>query len=415
LINLGETFLATSLGCARCHDHTHDPVSSADYYALYGIFFSTRYPFPGSEQQKMPADLIPLSGDPGRRGQLASVVEFAYAVADSPKAVDARVHVGGDPGDKGEKVRRGFLQVLGGQRLPEKHAGSGRLELARWISSTDNPLFARVIVNRIWGWHFGRGLVATANDFGRFGEPPSHPGLLDYLARQFIADGYSFKAMHRRIMLSRAYGLSADVGGGNAEIDPDARYRWRFDRRRLSAEEVRDSLLIAAGQLDRRMGGGHPFPISSKWEYNQHQPFYADYDHDRRSVYLMQQRIRRHPVLSVFDGADTNASTPQRETASSPAQALLLMNSPFVHRVAAACAARIVGAALDDRGRSAAAYRIVFGRVASEEEIKLGQAFFADYRQALDGAIEDELEIEAKALSAYARALFSSNEFIYVD
>jgi len=460
LVNFGETFLATSLGCARCHDHTHDPVSITDYYALYGIFSSTRYPFPGSQQQKMPMDLIALSGDSQRRrvlegrlrsisgeikelkkrwdgaqmsdadglrerelqeesqgvrDELASAADLAYAVADSAKTKDARVHVGGDPHDRSEKVRRGFLQVLGGQRLPKKHASSGRLELAHWMSSADNPLFARVIVNRIWGWHFGRGLVATPNDFGSFGEAPSHPGLLDYLARQFIADGYSFKTMHRRIMLSRAYGLSVGGGGDNAEIDPDARYRWRFDRRRLSAEELRDSLLVTAGLLDRRMGGGHPFPLSSEWEYSQHQPFYASYDHDRRSVYLMQQRIRRHPVLSVFDGADTNASTPQRETASSPVQALFMMNSPFAHRVAAACAARFAGAALDDAGRISAAHRIVFGRAALEEEIKLGQAFFADYRQALDDVFEDELEVEAKAFSAYARTLLSSNEFIYVD
>ncbi len=458
IINLGEAFLATSIGCARCHDHTHDPIPITDYYAIYGIFASTHYPFPGSETQKIPLGLVPLSGDPAekralevefeqlnaefgelKRGEagtagaggdrmgeitarlrevrlkLATLPDLAYAVAEGRKVGDAFIQDGKRAGPEGGTIRRGFLQVLGGQQLPPDHPGSGRLELAGWVASEANPLFARVIVNRIWAWHFGRGLVETPNDFGTHGSPPSHPGLLDHLARQFVADGYSFKTMHRRVMLSRAYGLSSDGPARYGGIDPDATYRWRFQRRRLSSEEIRDSMLAAAGQLDRSPGGAHPFPPKAEWKYTQHLPFYAEYDHDRRSVYLMQQRLRKHPVLATFDGADTNSSTPLREQSAGPVQALFLMNAPFAHRSAAGLAERIATAGLDDAGRIGAAHRITFGREALEEDIKLGQSFLADYRRALAGAVEDPLEIEAKVLIGYARALLSSNEFIYID
>ena len=263
-----------TLGCARCHDHTHDPLPQTDYYALAGIFESTRYPFPGSENEKTPSDFVSLSGNTTERAKaeltiarldrslddlkrqkrngkapqdygtqlqqfegkmraavatLANFSNLAYAVVDAPEAKDAHVQV--LSGSKGELVRRGFLQVLGGQQLPEGTEGSGRPQLAEWITSADNPLFARVAVNRIWGWHFGRALVTSPNDFGAHGAKPSHPALLDHLARQFVADGYSFKKMHRRLMLTRAYGLSSKSSEANSTSGPDAAYRWRFECR----------------------------------------------------------------------------------------------------------------------------------------------------------------------------------------
>lgn len=458
IINLSEAFLATSVGCARCHDHTHDPIPTTDYYALYGIFASTRYPFPGAEMHKSPSDFVSLSGDPTERvklenelrtlyeefealkaqrademakerrrefrerigevrRQLAGFGDLAYAVGESDKIKDTPLMFRGNSSDRRDKVRRGFLQVLGGQQLPEKHRSSGRLELAGWITSVDNPLFARVIVNRIWAWHFGRGLVKTRNDFGAHGGTPSHPELLDYLARQFIIDGYSFKKMHRRLMLTRAYALSSEVADRDFEMgaDPEAEFRWRFERRRLSAEELRDSLLAVAGLLDRSPGGAHPFPPKTEWGFTQHSPFYGDYRHERRSVYLMQQRIRRHPMLAVFDGADTNASTPEREQAASPVQALFLMNAPFAHWAASNFAARFVEATYEEAGRVAAAHHFAFGREADEADIALGQRFLADYRRSVEVEGEDPLVAEAKALAAYARVLLCSNEFIYVD
>lgn len=457
--NFGDAFLATSIGCARCHDHMHDAVPAADYYALYGFFQSTRFPFPGSENQKTPSDLVLLSGDnEKRRGlereserlgneikslkrevrdkkkplgyrlklagltlkqrdakkKLSAFDDFAYAVAEG-KAGDAGIHAQGNPSERGETVRRGFLQVLGGQMLPEETEGSGRLQLAEWLTARDNPLFARVMVNRVWALHFGRGLVNTPNDFGTHGDTPSHPALLDHLASEFIADGYSMKNLHRRIMGSRAYQLASDSHTDNQMHDPNARLRWRFERRRLSAEELRDAMLAASGMLDREPGGAHAFPPQEKWNYSQHNPFYASYDHDKRSIYLMQQRIRKHPVLSVFDGADTTTSTPLREQSNSPVQSLYLMNAPFANETAIAFAGRMLSNSRETAEQIDLAHRFALGRPAHEEDIKAGQYYLEEAAKTLSKSENTASEASVKALVSYVKVLFCSNEFLYVD
>ena len=184
-------------------------------------------------------------------------------------------------------------------------AGSGRRELSEWVSR--HPLTARVMVNRIWEWHFGRGLVPSSNDFGTQGETPSHPELLDFLTERFVQSGYSVETMHRLILQTDAYQRASATPG---DADPDNRWLAHFSRRRLTAEELRDSLLTASGQLDLTPGTSHPFPEESTWKFTQHRPFNAVYETDKRSVYLMVQRQRRHPFLALFDGADPNASTP---------------------------------------------------------------------------------------------------------
>ncbi len=201
--NLGRTVLGLAISCARCHDHKFDPISQADYYGLYGIFNSTRYPFPGIELDKKPRDFVSLEKTASSPGGLA------YAVAEG-KTGDARLHRRGDPKNPGDVVPRKFLDVLGGQRLSEDVAKtSGRLQLAHWLTDPANPLTARVMVNRIWQYHFGRGLVETPSDLGTRGLPPTHPELLDYLAARFVEDGWSIKNMHRLIMQSQAYQLSS--------------------------------------------------------------------------------------------------------------------------------------------------------------------------------------------------------------
>ncbi|MBM3845531.1 MAG: DUF1549 domain-containing protein, partial [Verrucomicrobia bacterium] len=259
--NVGRSFLGLTVSCARCHDHKFDPIAAADYYALYGIFGSTRYPWPGIELEQKQRDLIPLvevskmaeadaareSYDREKRklerevqklkdslkdysGEEKKKVEaqvkqaeqtvkdhvlkglpfdLAYAVTESRQFEDARIQAKGDPAKPGDVVRRGFLRILGGQTLSEDSKSSGRLELAGWITDPTNPLTARVMVNRIWLHHFGKGLVPTPNDFGKQGKPPTHPELLDWLAARFIASGWSIKQMHRTIMLSAAYQLSS--------------------------------------------------------------------------------------------------------------------------------------------------------------------------------------------------------------
>ena len=193
-----------------------------------------------------------------------------------------------------------------------------------------HPLTARVLVNRVWQHHFGRGIVATPSNFGLRGEPPTHPELLDWLAARFVADGWSIKALHRRIVTSRAYRRSSRHDPANAAKDPGNRSLWRFDRSRLDAESLRDAMLAVSGTLDLSRPGTHPFPPIERWRWTQHSPFKEVYPTDRRSVYLMTQRLQKHPYLALFDGPDTNTSTEARTRATVPLQALYLMNNPWV-------------------------------------------------------------------------------------
>ena len=288
LDTLGKSVLGLALGCARCHDHKYDPIATRDYYGLYGIFDSTRYPFPGSEKEKRPRDLVPLFPS-------AAASERAYAVAEG-KPHNVRIHKRGDPDSPGAAAPRRFLQVLGGQ-LVSSSGGSGRLQLADWLTEPRNPLTARVMVNRIWQGHFGVGLVKTVNDFGTRGTPPTHPELLDYLARRFVESGWSIKAMHRLIVRSAAYQRASVHDEHNAARDHDNVWLWRFSPRRLSAEEIRDALLAVSGDLDPTPGGAHPFPDPKTWGFTQHNPFLAVYDHNAPQR-LPDDTARSNAILS---------------------------------------------------------------------------------------------------------------------
>lgn len=374
---LGKSVLGLTIGCARCHNHKYDPVSTRDYYALYGIFASTRFPFPGCEAKQRPRDLVPLP----------STTEVAYAVVDG-KPEDARLQTRGEPTMPGDPVPRRNLEIFGGQVLSDVH-GSGRLDLARWLTDPRHPLTARVMANRIWQGHFGRGLVATPSDFGMRGAAPTNPRLLDHLAARFVAGGWSVKTMHRLILKSAAY-LRAD-----------------FPRRRLDAEEIRDALLVASGELDRSPGEGHPFPPEKDWKFTQHAPFKAVYDSRRRSVYLMTQRIQRHPFLALFDGPDANASTAQRDTSTVPTQALYFLNDPFFHARSQALAKDLL--ALPEGERVESAHRRCFQRPATSREKQNAAAFLETYRAG------PPAQPDLAVWSAYVRTLLGSNEFISVD
>jgi hypothetical protein len=206
-------------------------------------------------------------------------VPRAYAVVEGLPA-NARIHHKGNPKSLGEEVPRGFLTILnpgGARQVPKDHPGSGREFLAGWIADAKNPLTARVMINRIWAYHFGKGIVQTPNDFGARGLAPTHPELLDWLASRFIEGGWSIKKMHRMIMLSHAYRTAnASVRTKrNSAIDVNNDYLWRFNRRRLEAEEIRDSVLAVSGSLDRAIGGEHPFPPEPTWRFSQHAQFFA--------------------------------------------------------------------------------------------------------------------------------------------
>ncbi len=466
--NIGKAFLGLSVSCARCHDHKFDPVPQADYYALYGILDSSKFAYPGLENARRVKDFVALGppeeaealrkhetevydleirlrklnkekNSPLKEGRTAEkinsetaevkarlkeldahppAIEKAYAVAEG-KPHDAPVLYKGDPAHPGVAVPRGFLQILGGQKLPEGASAkeSGRLELAGWLVDPSNPLTARVMVNRIWQHHFGRGLVATPNDFGARGKPPTHPELLDHLASRFVRDGWSIKAMHRRIMLSRTYQLAAAEDSRAASIDPSNELHWRHDRRRLSAEEIRDAMLAIAGTLDRSPAGPFPLPPESEFRYTQHVQFVApeSFDTRRRTVYQIQQRLRRRRILEVFDGADPNVTTPDRPLSTTAIQALYLMNDPFVHERAGELAGRLMADAADGGGRIGLVYRLGFGRPATAEEVAAGRAYLDDARSALAEAGVPEDRLPRASLESLVRVLFASNEFLFVN
>ena len=458
--NLGHAFLGLSINCARCHDHKFDPISSRDYYALYGILSSTTFPHPGSEGKSRPANLVPLVPkaeaaqlaksrseqlsaievekkaadaakaaaekepespekkalveaaakvaaavrEKGKRLSETPLYPLAYAVSERA-AANARLQVRGDPKRLGEEVPRGFLQVLGGQALPKETTGSGRLELAQWITDPANPLTARVLVNRLWQQHFGRGLVATPNDFGTRGQSPSHPELLDFLAARFVESGWSVKAMHRLLLLSHTWQLASS---GAPAQDPANALWSHAERRRLDAESIRDTMLFVSGDLDFTPGGEHPFPNVNTWGFTQHNQFFALYDTRQRAVYQMQQRLRKHPFLALFDGADTNFGTAIRATSTTPLQALFAMNDLFVHERATRLAAHLARLATDEPKRIELAFLTLYSRPPQPEETAMCTGYLAQLRE------KKQMPPE-QAWASLARVLLSADEFLYLD
>ena len=346
-------------------------------------------------------------------------VPVAYAVTEG-KPADAALQKRGEPDQPGDIVPRKNLDLLGGEKILDSKT-SGRLDLARWLADPKNPLTARVMVNRIWQGHFGRGIVATPSDFGTRGAAPTHPELLDWLAATFIEQGWSVKAMHRLIMSSAFYQrgavISETVISGSVEKEGRAKSLTTgslitspFPRRRLEAEEIRDTLLALAGELDREPGEGHPFPAEDA-NFTQHNPFKAVYDTRKRSVYLMTQRIQRHPFLGLFDGSDANASTAERGSSTVPTQSLYFLNAPFFHGRAEAFAKRLL--AQPEAARVTAAHRLCFQRDPSDAERARAAAFLAAYGAELNDLPENQRDLGV--WSAYVRTLFASNEMLYVD
>jgi hypothetical protein len=473
---MSKSVMGLSMSCARCHDHKFDPIPTRDYYALYGIFQSTRFPFPGSENKKRQRDFVPLIPDEQAReitlkystellqadaqiGQLEEeekkleglegqgkgpankkskpgkdfakligqakkqrsrlienppIFDSAYAVAEG-KPGNARIQKRGEPGNLGTEVPRHFLSVLGGQTLPAGNKGSGRLELADWLVASTNPLTARVAVNRLWQHHFGKGLVQTASDFGLRGRPPTHPELLDYLAGRFIQNGWSMKALHKQILLSHTYQQESSDNPAGLATDPANEYLWKYNRQRLDAEALRDSLLALANDLDLSEGGPHPFPKEGTWNYTQHNAFTALYNTRQRSIYVMQQRIRKHPFFAVFDGADPNASTAERPVSTTPLQALFFMNDRFAHEQAEQFAERLLIEYPGPSERTRALYEWTFSRPPRREELNDVQKYLARFSERAAKLEISKDKQERMAWSSLVRAVFGSNELMFVD
>ncbi|HUR44379.1 MAG TPA: DUF1553 domain-containing protein, partial [Candidatus Saccharimonadales bacterium] len=274
---------------------------------------------------------------------------------------------------------------------------------------------------RIWQYHFGQGLVKTPNDFGTRGQPPSHPELLDHLAIHFIRSGWSSKAMHRLLMLSATYQqgnlappLNYEQGGSKAlaQLSPTDSFS-PVARRRLEAEELRDSILFLSADLDDTPGREQPFPPATTWGYTQHAPFSGVYDNRQRSVYLMTQRLKRHPFLALFDGPDPNSSTPDRRGTTVPTQALYFLNDPFVHAESEKFTERLGSSQANEQIKIERAYRLVFGRLPTEKEREQAVKFLGAYRAELP--IEQRARGDKLVFAAFARVLFGSNEFLVVD
>jgi hypothetical protein len=314
----------------------------------------------------------------------------------------------GDLSNRGAEVQPGFPAIIlpGGRPVPATveslpTSTGRRLTLAKWVASPDNPLTARVVVNRLWQHHFGRGLVATPSDFGTRGDPPTHPELLDWLACELISGDWRLKRMHKLMLMSETYQQSTRVSPEVAAMDPDNRLLSRMNRQRLEGEAVRDALLAVSGRLNPKAGGpGVVLPETSRAAGGSRAvPVTADpADHARRSVYLFARRNLRHPFLEAFDLPDSNLSCPRRERSTTAPQSLALLNADEAMTAAKALAGRLTKESASETERIDRAYRLTLGRSPSSAERDRAAAF-----------------LKESPLSELCRALFNLNEFVYLD
>lgn len=327
----------------------------------------------------------------------------------------SHVLIRGNAHAQGAKVEPGFPQVLSVPdpklSVPDKSARSSgrRLVLANWMASKENPLTARVFVNRLWQHHFGQGIVPSTNDFGKFGTPPTHPELLDWLASEFVEGGWKIKRMHKLLLLSNAYRMSSRGNEQALKIDPANQLYWRFPMRRLTAEEVRDSLLAVSGRLNSKMRGPSVYPpiprevLAGQSRPGEGWPTSNAEESARRSIYVHVKRSLLVPILSVHDQADTDSSCPVRYTTTVPTQALGMLNSQFTNEQAAAFAERLQREHPGDLAAQVKrAVRLTTGRTPTEKEIKQDLEYVGDGK-------------DANALRRYCLLLLNTNEFIYLD
>jgi hypothetical protein len=335
---------------------------------------------------------------------------FANVLGHDDVVPDTHILVKGDFKNKGEKVEPGFLSSL--HPGPEISEPKGflfvpqrRKALALWLTSPENPLLGRVMVNRIWAGHFGEGIVRTPNDFGRQGEPPTHPELLDWLSVEFAERGWSVKQMHKLIMLSNTYLASSVADTDALKTDPDNRLLSRMPRRRLDADSLRDALLAVSGSLNLKMGGVGVIPPLTKEELlaarfpNLWPPNPDPAEHNRRSVYLQMKRSLTLPLLQIFDAPDSSTSCPRRERSTVAPQALALMNGEFAVTQADKFAERVKKAAGDSPEAAVEmGFKMAFGRPPSAAE--------------RDTALD---YLKRNSLPRLCLLLFNMNEFVYVD
>ncbi len=373
-----------TVACARCHDHKFDPIPTSDYYALAGVFAST-------EMFNRP---IGEKVETNKNGQAKKPDDAIHIVRDG-KSTDLNVYIRGNVNQKGPVAKRHFLSVLSQDDEPEPFARSenesGRRELARSIARRDNPLTARVLVNRVWSQIFGRPLVGTPSNFGALGEMPTHPELLDDLAVRFMESGWSLKWLQRELVLSATYRQSSHADPKTRVVDPENRLLGHMNRRRLDVEAWRDALLSVVGRLDGTVGGPSIDP--------------KDPNERRRTVYSAVSRLELNGMLAMFDFPDPNVHSERRVRTTTPLQKLFVLNSPFMVRLSDALVERLnTDSGEDDRCRIERAYRVLYGRPPTESEIALGIEYL--------GASPDERRAN---WPSYAQVLLASNELLMID
>ena len=437
---VGSALLGVTLGCARCHDHKFDPFKQSDYYRMQGFFAATHEnnvpKATPEEEASWKAKIDPIETeikqtrlsmkgkkDDERQAIMKKLEELEdskpepppslFSVKDDPEhRSEIRLLSRGDYQNKGDKVAMRPLGILLADNAPElpESTEKPRAELARWLTDPENPLTARVMVNRIWEYHFGRGIVATPNDFGRMGERPTHPELLDYLANEFVAGGFSVKHVHRLILMSNTY---RQASGAANEKDPDNKLLSKFHRRRLEAEEIRDAMLAAGGDINEKAGGPSVIvPIDAElvkalYKPSQWAPAKDPADYERRSVYLIAKRNLRLPFMEVFDAPDLQVSCPRRESSTHAPQALEMLNGTLANRQAKTLSQRLArDAGKSHRKQIDLAYELIAGRAPKPTELQLALKFLDTNSKSLG---------EDPAREQFALAMFNLNAFLYVN
>jgi len=396
-----NTFVSTTVQCARCHNHKFDPIPQSDYYALQAVFA-------GVDRANRPFPADPTTGSP--EGVVyAAATDFAPEGNFKPtKGVPRPIHVlaRGSEATPQEEALPGALSCIA--ELPARfdvHAeieGPRRVALAEWITDARNPLTWRSIVNRVWLYHFGRGLVDTPNDFGRMGARPTHPELLDWLAAEFRDGGQSLKTLHRLIVTSAVYRQASTHNDQFAAIDAGNQYLWKMNRRRLEAEAVYDAALAAAGKLDTTMYG----PGFQAFAFrDDHSPEYKYHEHDpdepkchRRSIYRFIVRSVPDPFMETLDCADPSLIVEKRNETLTPLQVLAQLNNKFMVRMAEHFAARVEARAPDMRERVSYAFELAIGRAPDAVELDEFLAY-----------------TDRHGLANACRAILNLNEFMFVD
>ena len=484
LETLGRAFLGLTIGCARCHDHKFDPITAADYYGLAGIFKSTKTmenfiklarwyenPIPtdrdlaakrehdvrvAAQKQriedavasgkqkllegqpadtKLPTDFEKQFSDDLKKQLVTERAELKKLEAASAeliptsmgatdgKVADVAVHLRGSHLTLGEIVPRRTPELFTSLEKPAIGAAqSGRLELAQWLTNPRHPLTARVLVNRVWRWHFGQGLSKSPDNFGRLGEAPSHPELLDWLADEFVREGWSLKKLHRLMLSSAVYQQASDRSPASLTVDPDNRLLSHFELRRMDAEVMRDSLLAVSGLLDRTMGGSLLHVKNRDYFFDHTSIDMTKYDSLKRTLYLPVVRNHLYDVFVLFDATDATVPNGDRSSSTVAPQALFLMNSDLIHDAAAALAKALLSQPPEnapendpqsDEQRLARLYSLAYARPATSAELAKMQGFV----EQLIRRNAENSDAAAKKLAAWqslSHVVLSSNEFLYV-